>query len=598
MSTATRRVLFVGWDGAEWSIIRPLVNAGLLPNITRLIEGGVSGNLASPAPQRSIPAWTSIVTGKRAWKHGVVGPGEVRPNGLDVRPATAYSRRVSAIWNCLSQRGIRSCVVNAWSEPPEPIDGHFVCNPAFESNLPFVHPAELESELRSLVLTPADVEDDLLKFMLPQIDSLATRVNFQVDLCKVVLAHTASVHAIACRLLRDPWQFGAVFYSGLETLSHAFLRFHPPKLPDVDDAEFQFFRHVVSSIYRMHDSLLGRLLELAGDDAHAMLVSDHGFVNGAARAGRMDVHSDDDAVAQHRAQGVLILRGPGIIADDTVEGASVLDVTPTLLKLFDLPVGSDMDGRPVENVFESPEPSKFIPSWDTAESSGRLPPESPSPVDEEIRYLVDLGYTERPTFIAQQRIAATRARNAFNFAISLIEGGRINDAIALLRPLVNQHPENPNYGKTLFEAYMAGGRTVEAREVVQRAWNRGFQGSMQHIGFALLEYAEHHNARALEHLNAASALDADQPDLNAYLGQVYLRLQRWEQADAAFSKELEQRPDHETAWTGRAAIALQQRLFEEAAECALKAVGLRADLAEAHLMLGLSLYHLKNSKNR
>ena len=154
MPDVAKRVLLVGWDAGEWQIIRPLVNAGLLPNLTRLIEAGVSGNLASPAPQRSMPAWTSIVTGKRAWKHGIVGPAEVRPDGLDVRRSNAHSRQTSAIWNCLSRHSLRSCVVNAWCEPPEPILGTFVCNPAFDESAPLVEPAELETDVRDLVLTP------------------------------------------------------------------------------------------------------------------------------------------------------------------------------------------------------------------------------------------------------------------------------------------------------------------------------------------------------------------------------------------------------------------------------------------------------------
>ena len=60
------RLLLIGWDAADWQVIHPLLDAGAMPNLQRLIEGGVMGNLASLAPMLSPILWTSIATGKRA----------------------------------------------------------------------------------------------------------------------------------------------------------------------------------------------------------------------------------------------------------------------------------------------------------------------------------------------------------------------------------------------------------------------------------------------------------------------------------------------------------------------------------------------------
>jgi len=60
------RVLLIGWDAADWKVIRPLLHAGEMPNLARLMASGVHGNLATIYPPLSPMLWTSIATGKRA----------------------------------------------------------------------------------------------------------------------------------------------------------------------------------------------------------------------------------------------------------------------------------------------------------------------------------------------------------------------------------------------------------------------------------------------------------------------------------------------------------------------------------------------------
>jgi predicted AlkP superfamily phosphohydrolase/phosphomutase len=48
----------------------------------------------------------------------------------------------------------------------------------------------------------------------------------------------------------------------------------------------------------------------------------------------------------HRDHGMLLMAGPQIAAGAPVEGASIADITPTLLHLMGQPIPEDMDGRP------------------------------------------------------------------------------------------------------------------------------------------------------------------------------------------------------------------------------------------------------------
>jgi len=124
-----RRVLLVGWDAADWKVARPLMAAGEMPNLARLVAGGASGNLATLSPPLSPLPWTSIATGKRPTKHGIHGFSEPLPDGSGVRPITTLGRKTKAVWNILNQNALRPSVVGWWpSHPAEPIRGVMVSN--------------------------------------------------------------------------------------------------------------------------------------------------------------------------------------------------------------------------------------------------------------------------------------------------------------------------------------------------------------------------------------------------------------------------------------------------------------------------------------
>jgi len=84
-------LLLIGWDGADWDVINPLLDAGKMPNLKSLVNNGVIGDLATLYPELSPMLWTSIATGKRAYKHGIYGFSEPTPDGRSIRPISNLS---------------------------------------------------------------------------------------------------------------------------------------------------------------------------------------------------------------------------------------------------------------------------------------------------------------------------------------------------------------------------------------------------------------------------------------------------------------------------------------------------------------------------
>ena len=129
MSESSRpKIVLIGWDAADWKIADPLLAAGKMPNLQRLITSGARGNLTTLSPALSPMLWTSIATGKRPFRHGILGFTEPDPRTpCGVRPVSAHSRSTRALWNILQLAGIRSNVTAWWPAfPAEPISGCMV----------------------------------------------------------------------------------------------------------------------------------------------------------------------------------------------------------------------------------------------------------------------------------------------------------------------------------------------------------------------------------------------------------------------------------------------------------------------------------------
>jgi predicted AlkP superfamily phosphohydrolase/phosphomutase len=68
--------------------------------------------------------------------------------------------------------------------------------------------------------------------------------------------------------------------------------------------------------------------------------------------------SEYEDSGSHRPEGILIMAGPGIQPGETITGAQVTDILPTLLALAGIPVPSNLDGKPLLQVFTSDQQKK------------------------------------------------------------------------------------------------------------------------------------------------------------------------------------------------------------------------------------------------
>ncbi len=601
-----KRVLLVGWDAADWQVISPLLDAGKMPALNHLVETGAMGNIATLQPCLSPILWTSIATGKLADKHGVLG--FVEPDGAGgVRHSSSTSRKTKAVWNILSQSGMRSNVVGWYaSHPAEPINGVCISN-VFDQNpgppdqpwpLPAdsVHPAKWREPVEAFRVHPAELSPGDVKPFIPRVGEIDHRIDGRPFELAKSLAHCSSVHSIATAIMEnEPWDFMAVYYDMIDTAGHVFMPYFPPRMDHIPERDFELYRGVVERIYVFHDQMLARLLELAGEETTIIVVSDHGFYSDHRRPRWIPRGNMPEAMAAnwHRPLGVVCISGPAIKQDERIHGATLLDVAPTVLSLLGLPTGADMDGRPLVQALKDPLPIETIESWDKMPGeSGMHPAEmriDPVSAQATIDHLVALGYIEAEAADPQSAARVAMEEADFNLSLVYLNSARASKAIPHLKRLHDAHPENERYGLTLARAFTDDRRPADARKVLETLEARGVKCVDLDVAIsgALLEQGE--DAAALDRISKADQAWPGSLAIQCAIAKIHLSRREWAAAEARYRRALEIDADSMHAQHFLAETQLQQGKFEEAVSTVLQILGVVHFFPKAHYQLGVAL---------
>ena len=120
--TAPAKMAVFGLDCASPELVFGKL-AGELPNIERLMETGGYARLRSTVPPITVPAWTSMTTGKDPGELGLYGFRNRLDHSYDDL-TTCNNSAVSArrVWDILADHGLRSIVVGVPQTFPPRID--------------------------------------------------------------------------------------------------------------------------------------------------------------------------------------------------------------------------------------------------------------------------------------------------------------------------------------------------------------------------------------------------------------------------------------------------------------------------------------------
>jgi predicted AlkP superfamily phosphohydrolase/phosphomutase/tetratricopeptide (TPR) repeat protein len=602
------RLVVVGWDSADWKIINPLLERGEMPMLAKLVAEGTAGNLTTLEPSISPMLWTSIATGRHPAEHGVHGFTEVKENR--VWPVSAATRRCRAVWNILSEHGLKTNLVGWFASQGERdpnvhlVSDLFSRAPEHKVSAPgdwppppagTFWPESLNESLEELRVHPSELDADLMRMFIPRLHEIDLKKDKRPYLLAQYLAEAFSIQAAATWLMEHkPWNLSMIYFRAIDEICHHFMHFHPPRMEGVPESDFHLYADVVNSTYRLHDLMLSRLVDLAGPEADVLLISDHGFHSDQLRP-RLVPRIPAGIIAWHRSQGIFAARGSHFKKNKTLYGARLPDITPTILSWFGLPRARDMEGRVLSDALVS---DRVIAPIDTWEKEG-MRPEVAEPwkscdgTESLVGHFIALGYLDASAAEGDIGVHLTELQNRAQLAQALMHSGRFEEALPLLEDLIHHLPQRVDLGQRLAYCQLQLGLAEAASQTLEQIVQYFDDPIIVKLIWANAAYEMGDADKALILLREVQAQNSDAPELRIQLARTLLKLRHWDDAENEAKSLIQNDPDSATAWTILARCKIHQEADEEAREAATRAIHLEYNFPMAHLYLGIALARMK-----
>ena len=396
------RVHMILLDGASLDFVAPNAASGRLPNFGRLLEDGAVMHLATLRPTQPAPVWTAVATGKLPYKTSVYSAARyvvpasdqtlellpdfcfaqalVRLGFIEEQSRASDAVRSRPIWELLSRYGISAGVIN-WplTYPAHGINGYLVSDEflhrdatsvvATASDDPLAYPPEVLDEV-AVARARASPAEKSVAFASQGTSGTEPREGRGAPEGARAADSLAEQLAQTLRETR-PAQFSAVRFPGVDVVGHYYLRYAMPSaFGDVSDDERLRHGRVLEQYYSHVDGIVGRAMAAMGAEDLLLVVSGFGMEPlslGKRLLERMAGDPDLSGSHERAPDGFVLAYGRHVVRGNFPR-ASVVDITPTVLYYFGLPIARDLDGFARTDIFSraftEPRPITFIPFYD------------------------------------------------------------------------------------------------------------------------------------------------------------------------------------------------------------------------------------------
>jgi len=236
-----------------------------LPNLSRLAQRGLWGDLESCIPAITIPAWSCMLSGKEPGELGIYGFRNRADHSYDgMFIATGDHVHEKRVWDYLSGAGKRSAVIGVpQTYPVRPLKGWLISGfltPNRESH--FAYPDRLRREILGAV---PDYDFDVPQFRTEEKEWLLQQIIEMTE------KHFLAVDYL---MAKKRWDFLMLMEIGVDRIHHGFWSYHDPQHPKYEPGNP--FERAIHDYYVRIDEKVGDWLEMVPEDTAILVVSDHG----------------------------------------------------------------------------------------------------------------------------------------------------------------------------------------------------------------------------------------------------------------------------------------------------------------------------------
>lgn len=243
-----------------------MLDAGELPNLSRMIERGAYGDCLSTVPSHSWCAWPSFMTGLNPAGHGVFDILEHKPGQSRRLPITYKSIKARTIFEDFSDADKTTLALNIPLTFPTPkIKGKVIGGGVLPASRSYTHPPELQQELDQKAPFPVNGMSWT---------TFRNRPEAFLDECAAITAKRQK--SFEYLLDTTEWEFGVLVYVSTDRIQHCLMQYVAPEHPSYEELKDTDVAKKTRGIYKQLDDGLAELLKRTNDDDLVIFMSDHG----------------------------------------------------------------------------------------------------------------------------------------------------------------------------------------------------------------------------------------------------------------------------------------------------------------------------------
>jgi len=252
-----QRLFILALDGTPFTLLNELLQNGHMPNLKKLAEQSLFKQMDSVIPPVSSSAWASFMTGKTPDQHGILGFVDRDPATFEWILTNASHLHAATLWQIFSEQKKRVFTMNVpVTYPPKPINGISICGFLGSDIRQGTYPAEIGMLLKARGYR-IDANTELAK----------RDLNLFLDDLFAVLEKR--IETMWFFYTQERWDVFMTHIMETDRLHHFVWEYYERRDPHFHD---RFL-----NLYRLADTLIGKIIKTIDKNTALLLLSDHGF---------------------------------------------------------------------------------------------------------------------------------------------------------------------------------------------------------------------------------------------------------------------------------------------------------------------------------